>query len=139
VEGGLKGQCGQTDRASAALVKDLKERGLLEDTLVIWGGEFGRTPMVESSASLGRKLGRDHHPQSYAMWFAGGGIKTGQTIGQTDELGFHITEDRVHVHDLQATILHLLGLDHERLTYTYQGRQFRLTDVHGHLVKKLLS
>lgn len=139
VEGGLKGQCGQTDRASAALVKDLKERGLLDDTLVIWGGEFGRTPMVESSASLGRKLGRDHHPQSYAMWFAGGGIKTGQTIGETDELGFHITEGRVHVHDLQATILHLLGLDHERLTYTYQGRQFRLTDVHGHLVEKLLA
>ncbi|MDG2389317.1 MAG: DUF1501 domain-containing protein [Planctomycetaceae bacterium] len=139
VEGGLKGQCGKTDRPAAALVKDLKERGLLDDTLVIWGGEFGRTPMVESSASLGRKLGRDHHPQSYAMWFAGGGIKTGQTIGQTDELGFHITEDRVHVHDLQATILHLLGLDHERLTYTYQGRQFRLTDVHGHLVTKLLS
>jgi len=139
VEGGLKGQCGQTDRPAAALVKDLKERGLLDDTLVIWGGEFGRTPMVESSASLGRKLGRDHHPQSYAMWLAGGGIKTGQTIGQTDELGFHITEDRVHVHDLQATILHLLGLDHKRLTYTYQGRQFRLTDVHGHLVTKLLS
>lgn len=139
VEGGLKKECGQSDQASAALVMDLKQRGLLEDTLVVWGGEFGRTPMVESSAALGRKLGRDHHPQAFSMWFAGGGIKTGQTIGQTDELGFHITEDRVHVHDLQATILHLLGLDHERLTYTYQGRQFRLTDVHGHLVKKLLS
>jgi hypothetical protein len=139
VKGGLKTQCGITDRASAALVRDLKERGLLEDTLVVWGGEFGRTPMVESSASLGRKLGRDHHPQAYSMWFAGGGIKAGQTIGRTDDLGFHITEDRVHVHDLQATILHLLGLDHERLTYTYQGRQYRLTDVHGEVFKKLIT
>jgi hypothetical protein len=139
VEGGLNTQCGLTDQASAALVKDLKERGLLEDTLVIWGGEFGRTPMVESSATLGRKLGRDHHPQAFTMWMAGGGIKRGMSMGQTDDLGFHITEDRVHVHDLQATILHLLGLDHRRLTFTFQGRDYRLTDVHGELVEKLLA
>ncbi|HUG20046.1 MAG TPA: DUF1501 domain-containing protein [Planctomycetaceae bacterium] len=139
VEGGLNTQCGLTDQASAALVKDLKARGLLEDTLVIWGGEFGRTPMVESSATLGRKLGRDHHPQAFTMWMAGGGVKRGMTMGQTDDLGFHITEDRVHVHDLQATILYLLGLDHRRLTFTFQGRDYRLTDVHGELVEKLLA
>jgi hypothetical protein len=139
VEGGLKAQCGQTDRATAALVRDLKERGLLDDTLVIWGGEFGRTPMVESNASLGRKLGRDHHPQAFTMWFAGGGIKPGLTLGSTDDLGFHIVDDPVHVHDVQATVLHLLGLDHTKLTYTYQGRAFRLTDVHGQLVTKLLA
>ncbi len=139
VEGGLKRLCGQTDQASAALVQDLKERGLLDETLVVWGGEFGRTPMVESSAALGRKLGRDHHPQAYTMWLAGGGIRPGVTMGATDDLGFHVVEDGVHVHDLQATILHLLGLDHERLTFTFQGRQFRLTDVHGHVVKKILA
>ena len=139
VEGGLRTQCGQTDRASAALVRDLKQRGLLDDTLVIWGGEFGRTPMVESNASLGRKLGRDHHPQAFTMWFAGGGIKPGLTLGSTDELGFHIVDDPVHVHDVQATVLHLLGLDHTKLTYTYQGRAFRLTDVHGTVVSKMLA
>jgi arylsulfatase A-like enzyme len=135
----LKAQCGQTDRPSAALIKDLKQRGMLDDTLVVWGGEFGRTPMVEASAALGRTLGRDHHPQAYTMWLAGGGIKPGITLGQTDELGFHITEQPFHVHDLQATILHLLGLDHERLTFTYQGRKFRLTDVHGSLIKPILA
>ncbi len=139
VAGGLKTECEVTDRASAALVKDLKQRGLLDETLVVWGGEFGRTPMVESSAALGRSLGRDHHPQAFSIWLAGGGIKPGITLGETDDLGFSITRDPVHVHDLQATLLHLLGLDHERLTYTYQGRQFRLTDVHGKLVTPLLA
>jgi hypothetical protein len=139
VEGGLRSQCGQTDRASAALVTDLKRRGLLEETLVVWGGEFGRTPMVESNATLGRSLGRDHHPQAFTMWLAGGGIRAGQTLGATDDLGFHVVDAPVHVHDLQATILHLLGLDHERLTFRAQGRDFRLTDVHGHLVQELLA
>jgi uncharacterized protein (DUF1501 family) len=135
----LKKNCGATDRASAALVADLKQRGLLNETLVIWGGEFGRTPMVETNAALGRSLGRDHHPQAYTMWLAGGGIKAGLTLGQTDELGFNVVEQPVHVHDLQATILHQLGLDHERLTFKYAGRDFRLTDVHGHVVKALLT
>jgi uncharacterized protein (DUF1501 family) len=139
VAGNLKNNCGATDRAAAALIKDLKQRGLLEDTLVIWGGEFGRTPMVETNAGLGRSLGRDHHPQAFTIWMAGGGIKAGTTYGSTDELGFNIAEHPVHIHDLQATILHLLGLDHERLTFTYQGRQFRLTDVHGHVVKDILA
>ena len=139
VAGGLKNQCGQTDRGSAALVKDLKRRGLLEDTLIVWGGEFGRTPMVESNATLGRSLGRDHHPQAFTMWMAGGGIKPGMTMGATDDLGFHITEDPVHVHDIQATILHLLGLDHTRLTYKSQGRDFRLTDVSGNVIEKILA
>jgi len=136
---GIKDQTGKTDQASAALIKDLHQRGLLEDTLVIWGGEFGRTPMVEANSDFGRKLGRDHHPQAFTMWLAGGGIKPGITIGETDEFGFHITKDRVHVHDLQATILHLLGFDHEKLTYRFQGRDFRLTDVEGELVRKILA
>jgi hypothetical protein len=139
VKGGLKALCGQTDRASAALVLDLKRRGLLDETLVVWGGEFGRTPMVESNAALGRSMGRDHHPQAFTMWLAGGGIRLGITLGATDELGFHVVEDPVHVHDLQATILHLLGLDHTRLTYRFQGRDYRLTDVHGEVVRKLLA
>jgi len=139
VAGNLKKNCGATDRGSAALVADLKQRGLLDDTLVIWGGEFGRTPMVETNPALGRKLGRDHHPQAYTMWFAGGGFKAGLTYGQTDDLGFHVAENPVHVHDVQATILNQLGLDHERLTFTYQGRQYRLTDIHGHVVRDLLA
>jgi hypothetical protein len=139
VEGNLKKNCGDTDRASAALVQDLKQRGMLDDTLVIWGGEFGRTPMVETNAALGRSLGRDHHPQAYTMWLAGGGVRPGITYGETDELGFNVAANPVHVHDLQATILHLLGLDHERLTYHYQGRDFRLTDVHGELVEAILA
>jgi uncharacterized protein (DUF1501 family) len=139
VSGNSKKNCAATDQASAALVMDLKRRGLLEDTLVIWGGEFGRTPMVETNPSLGRSQGRDHHPQAYTMWMAGGGVKPGMTYGATDELGFHIVQDKVHVHDLQATILHLMGFDHERLTYRLQGRDFRLTDVHGHVVKALLA
>jgi hypothetical protein len=139
VVGNLKKHCGETDQASAALVKDLKQRGLLDDTLVIWGGEFGRTPMVETNPALGRNLGRDHHPQAFTVWLAGGGIKPGLTHGATDDLGFHVTKDEVHIHDLQATILHCLGFDHERLTYTYQGRQFRLTDVHGKVVEAILA
>ncbi|MCO8123241.1 DUF1501 domain-containing protein [Stieleria sp. TO1_6] len=139
VEAGLKTQCKQVDQGCAALVKDLKQRGMLDETLVVWGGEFGRTPMVESSAALGRSLGRDHHPQAFTMWMAGGGIRSGQTIGKTDDLGFHPVEDAVHVHDIQATILHQLGIDHERLTFTYAGRPFRLTDVHGQVIKKLVG
>jgi hypothetical protein len=139
VSGNLKTNCGKTDQGSAALVADLKQRGLLDQTLVIWGGEFGRTPMVETNAALGRSLGRDHHPQAYTMWLAGGGMKSGLTYGQTDELGFNVVDKPVHVHDLQATILHQLGLDHERLTYRYAGRDFRLTDVHGHVVRELLA
>lgn len=139
VEGGLKQQCKATDQGAAALVKDLKQRGMLDDTLVVWGGEFGRTPMVEASAALGRSLGRDHHPQAFTMWMAGGGIRVGQTLGKTDELGFHPTEDPIHVHDIQATILHQLGIDHERLTFTHAGRAYRLTDVHGHVVEKLVG
>ncbi len=132
VAGGLRNQCRETDQACAALIRDLKQRGLLEDTLVVWGGEFGRTPMVETSAALGRSLGRDHHPQAFTMWFAGGGIKPGLTIGQTDELGFHVVERPVHVHDVQATILHCLGIDHEQLAFRHQGLNFRLTGVEEH-------
>lgn len=139
VKGGLEHQCRLTDRASAALIVDLKRRGLLEDTLVVWGGEFGRTPMVESNAALGRSLGRDHHPQAFTMWMAGGGIKPGITIGETDDLGFHIVKDPIHVHDIQATLLHLLGLDHTRLTFRHQGRDYRLTDVFGNVVEKMLA
>ncbi|MFM1770419.1 MAG: hypothetical protein RJA22_2948 [Verrucomicrobiota bacterium] len=139
VVGNHTGNCRATDRASAALVKDLKQRGLLDSTLVIWGGEFGRTPMVETNPSLGRSMGRDHHPQAYSLWMAGGGVKGGMAYGATDELGFHAVENPVHVHDLQATILHTLGLDHERLTFDFQGRRFRLTDVHGHVVKDILA
>jgi hypothetical protein len=139
VAGNVRNNCRATDQASAALVLDLKRRGLLDDTLVIWGGEFGRTPMVETNAALGRSLGRDHHPQAYSMWLAGGGIKPGLTYGATDDLGFHIAENPVHVHDIQATILHCLGFDHERLTYHYAGRDFRLTDVHGGVVREILA
>jgi uncharacterized protein (DUF1501 family) len=139
VVGNLRSNCGKTDQASAALVTDLKRRGLLEDTLVVWGGEFGRTPMVESNAALGRSQGRDHHPQAFTIWMAGGGVKAGITYGATDDLGFHVVENPVHVHDLQATILHLLGLNHERLTYHHQGRDVRLTDVSGTVVRDLLA
>ncbi len=137
--GNHKNNLKQTDQASAALLIDLKRRGLLDDTLVIWGGEFGRTPMVESNAALGRSLGRDHHPQAYSMWMAGGGLKKGVVYGETDDLGFHVAKDPVHVHDLQATILHLLGFDHEKLTFRHAGRDFRLTDVHGKVVRGLLA
>jgi hypothetical protein len=129
----------EVDKPIAALLHDLKSRGLLKDTLVIWGGEFGRTPMVETNPALGRSLGRDHHPQAFSMWMAGGGIRPGVTYGATDELGFHVAENPVHVHDVQATILHCLGFDHERLTYHHAGRDFRLTDVHGHVVRETLA
>jgi len=129
VEGGVRGQCQQTDQASAALISDLKDRGMLEDTLVVWGGEFGRTPMVEASAALGRSKGRDHHPQAFSVWLAGGGIRPGVSLGATDELGFHVTERPVHVHELQATVLHCLGIDNRRLSFKYRGLDFRLTGV----------
>ena len=132
--GDLKKNCRNTDQACAALVKDLKQRGMLDDTLVVWGGEFGRTPMVQ-----GGNDGRDHHPNCFTMWLAGGGVKCGLTLGESDEFGFNATTDRVHVHDLHATLLHLLGFDHTQLTYRFQGRDFRLTDVHGELVTKLLA
>jgi hypothetical protein len=131
----LDDRCGEVDQPSVALLKDLKARGLLDDTLVIWGGEFGRTPQGEPRDTLGR----DHHIETYAMWFCGGGIKGGQTIGETDELGYYATEDSTPVHDLQATILHLLGLDHLKLTHRFQGRDFRLTDVGGHVVDRLVN
>lgn len=130
----IKKNCIETDQACAALIQDLKQRGMLKDTLVIWGGEFGRTPMVE-----GGNDGRDHHPNAFTMWMAGGGVKPGLTLGETDELGFQVTKDKVHVHDLHATMLHLLGFDHTKLTYKFQGRNFRLTDVHGNVVKPLLA
>ena len=139
VAGGLKARCKEIDQACAALITDLKQRGLLEDTLVVWGGEFGRTPMVESSAALGRSMGRDHHPQAFTMWMAGGGIKRGLSYGATDDLGFHIAENPVNVHDVQATILYLLGLDHTKLTYRFKGRDFRLTDVFGNVVHDLIA
>jgi len=131
---GLEEQTALTDKPAAALVQDLKQRGLLDETLVIWGGEFGRTPMVQ-----GGDDGRDHHPNAFTMWMAGGGIKPGITLGETDEFGFNAVTDKVHVHDLHATVLHLLGFDHTTLTYRFQGRDFRLTDVHGELVTKLLA
>ena len=130
--------CRDTDRASAALVKDLKQRGLLDETLVVWGGEFGRTPMVETNPALGRSLGRDHHPQAFTVWLAGGGIRKGFTFGATDDLGFHVVENPVEIYDLQATILRQLGLDHERLTYHFQGRDFRLTDVRGKVRQEII-
>jgi hypothetical protein len=139
VAGNTRNNCAKTDQASAALVLDLKRRGLLDDTLVIWGGEFGRTPMVETNPVLNRLQGRDHHPQAFTMWMAGGGVKAGLTYGATDDLGFHIVENPLHVYDIQATILHLLGFDHERLTYRFQGRDFRLTDVHGKVAQGLLA
>ncbi len=132
--GGLKQQCALTDQACAALVRDLKQRGLLEDTLVIWGGEFGRTPMVQGGSD-----GRDHHPNAFTMWFAGGGMRPGTTLGESDAFGFNVTQDPVHVHDLHATLLHLLGFDHTKLTVKFQGLDMRLTNVHGELVTKLLA
>jgi hypothetical protein len=135
LKNGLTDNCEATDRASAALVKDLKERGLLDDTIVIWGGEFGRTPMVQG----GGDDGRDHHNRCFSMWLAGGGFKPGLSYGATDDLGFNVTEKPVHVHDLHATLMHQLGFDHTRLTFRSQGRDFRLTDVHGKVVKEILA
>ncbi len=135
---GLVDRCKETDRPVAALIKDLKRRGLLDSTLVIWGGEFGRTPMNEERNGS-TWLGRDHHQHAFTVWMAGGGAKRGYTHGTTDDLGYHVVEDGVHVHDFQATILRLLGLDHEKLTYRFQGRDYRLTDVHGNVVEKVLG
>ena len=137
---GLKTNCEKTDQGTAALIQDLKQRGLLEDTLIVWGGEFGRTPMQEVRNTLDPdNAGRDHHPNAYSMFLAGGGVKSGAVIGATDDLGFTITQDPVGVHDLQATIMHCLGFDHTRLTYRFMGRDFRLTDVHGEVIKKMLA
>jgi len=136
---GLTDKCATMDKPVAALINDLKERGLLDETLVVWGGEFGRTPFREGRTAGSNVLGRDHFPDAFTMWMAGGGVKGGLDYGASDELGFSVAEKSVHVHDLQATILHQLGFDHEQLTYRFQGRDFRLTDVHGHVVKDLLS
>lgn len=132
-------QCKDTDQPSAGLVQDLKQRGLLDDTLVIWGGEFGRTPFLQGNINDRPKWGRDHHPYAFTVWMAGGGVKPGIQYGQSDDLGINVASDGVHVHDFQATLLHLLGIDHERLTYRFQGRDFRLTDVHGHVVESILQ
>ena len=128
-------RCKEVDQASAALVQDLKQQGMLDDVLVIWGGEFGRTPMGEDRTPTGR----DHHIDAFTLWLAGGGVKSGFSLGKTDELGFGVTEGKVHVHDLQATLLHLLGLDHEKLTYRFQGRDFRITDVHGKVINEIIA
>ena len=132
-------QTRDTDQPAAALVKDLEQRGLLDDTLVIFGGEFGRTPFLQGDMKNRKLWGRDHHPYGFSVWMAGGGIRPGYVHGATDEFGFHAVEKPVHVHDFQATILHQLGIDHEKLTYKYQGRRFRLTDVHGHVVKEIIG
>ncbi len=137
---GFAEMCRRTDQPMTALVLDLKQRGMLDDTLLVWGGEFGRTPMQENRGGLVMPFaGRDHHTEAYTIWLAGGGIKGGLSFGETDELGYYGVKDRVHVHDLQATMLHLLGFDHEKLTYAFQGRDFRLTDVHGEVVKPILA
>jgi len=135
----LEIQCRDTDAPSAALVRDLEQRGLLDETLVIWGGEFGRTPFLQGKISDKKNWGRDHHPYAFTLWMAGGGIKSGSTYGASDEFGFNVARDPVHVHDLQATVLHLLGIDHEQLTFKYQGRRFRLTDVHGTVVEPIVA
>ena len=135
---GIKQQCKETDQASAALITDLKQRGLLDDTLVVWGGEFGRTNYSQGKLTADN-YGRDHHPRCFTIWMAGGGVKPGVGYGETDEFGYNVAKDGVHVHDLHATMLHLLGVDHERLTYLFQGRRYRLTDVHGKVVQALLA
>jgi hypothetical protein len=132
-------QCNDTDQPSAALVKDLKQRGLLDDTLVVWGGEFGRTVFGQGSLSDRATLGRDHHPYAFTIWMAGGGIKPGMVYGASDDFCYNVAENPVHVHDFQATLLHLLGIDHEKLTFKFQGRRFRLTDVEGNVVKPILA
>jgi hypothetical protein len=136
--GGIRRECLQTDQASAALVTDLKRRGMLDDTLVVWGGEFGRTNYCQGVMTADN-FGRDHHPRCFSLWMAGGGVKRGFTYGETDEYGYNVVRDGVHVHDFHATLLHLFGVDHERLTFRHQGRYFRLTDVHGHVVKSILA
>lgn len=136
---GLTNKCATMDKPIAALIKDLKQRGLLDETLIIWGGEFGRTPFREGRTAGGQILGRDHYPDAFSMWMAGGGVKGGLDYGASDELGFSVAENPVHVHDLQATILHLMGFDHTQLTFRFQGRDYRLTDVHGHVVHDILA
>ncbi len=136
--GGIKRQCQETDQPAAALLQDLKQRGMLDDTLVVWGGEFGRTNYSQGKLTP-TNYGRDHHPRCFSIWMAGGGVKPGTVYGETDEFGYNVANKGVHVHDFHATMLHLLGVDHERLTYKYQGRHFRLTDVHGHVVKDILA
>ncbi|MEL6104890.1 MAG: DUF1501 domain-containing protein, partial [Planctomycetota bacterium] len=137
---GHKKLCADSDKATAALLSDLKQRGLLEDTLVIWGGEFGRTPYAQIDKSKNMKqAGRDHHNTGFTMWLAGGGIRGGMMYGTTDEFGMHAVENRVHVHDLHATVLHQMGIDHKRLTYRYSGRDYRLTDVHGRVVNDVIA
>jgi uncharacterized protein (DUF1501 family) len=139
IRGGLTAKMAATDKPVMALINDLKERGLLEDTLIVWGGEFGRTPFREGRTSKGEVLGRDHYPDCFTIMMAGGGVKGGFQFGETDEMGFGGVKDKVHVHDLQATIMHLLGFDHERLTYRFQGRDYRLTDVHGKVVREIIA
>jgi hypothetical protein len=139
IRGGLTKKCAKTDKPIAALIKDLKERGLFDETLIIIGGEFGRTPFREGRTAGGKVLGRDHFPDAYSMVIAGGGAKGGYSHGETDELGFSVAKDKVHVHDFQATLLHLLGFDHEKLTYRFQGRDYRLTDVHGKVIKEIVT
>jgi len=139
IRGGLTKKCAQMDRPVAALLKDLTQRGLLDDTLVVWGGEFGRTPFREGRTAGGQILGRDHYPDCFSLFLAGAGVKRGISYGETDELGFSVTRNKVDVYDLQATILHLLGFDHEKLTFRSQGRDFRLTDVHGQVIKGILA
>jgi hypothetical protein len=140
IEVGLRDKCRESDQAVAALIKDLKQRGLLDDTLVVWGGEFGRTPMQENRDGQTLPfMGRDHHLEAFTVWMAGAGLKKGFSFGETDDIGYYGVKDKVHVHDLQATILHLLGFDHEKLTYQFQGRPFRLTDVAGHVVKEIIA
>jgi uncharacterized protein (DUF1501 family) len=134
----IQRQCLETDQASAALVSDLKQRGLLDDTLVVWGGEFGRTSYSQGKLTA-TNYGRDHHPRCFSIWMAGGGVRPGLVHGSTDDFSYNIADGGVHVHDFHATLLHLLGVDHERLTYLYQGRRFRLTDVHGKVVRELLA
>ena len=135
----LKTQCLDTDAPSAALVKDLKQRGLLDDTLVIWGGEFGRTPFLQGKIDDVRNWGRDHHPYVFSLWMAGGGVRPGFTYGSSDDFGFNPAENPVHVHDFQATLMHLMGIDHERFVFKHQGRRYRLTDVHGEVVHDILA
>ena len=139
IESRLPEKCKQTDKPIAALIKDLKRQGLLDETLVIWGSEFGRTPLNQGGKKGAGLNGRDHHKDAFTCWLAGGGTKGGASHGETDDLGMDVVRDGVHVHDLNATVLHLLGLDHERLTYRHQGREFRLTDVHGRVVRELMG
>jgi uncharacterized protein (DUF1501 family) len=136
--GGIRSECRQTDQPCAALIQDLKQRGMLDDTLIVWGGEFGRTAYSQGKLTA-NNYGRDHHPRCFTMWLAGGGVRGGTTYGETDDFSYNIVRDPVHVHDVHATILHLLGIDHQRLTYRHQGRRYRLTDVHGEVVGGVLA